>query len=71
MVQRRHTSRMIQARWGCGRCAMGGTSNNAQALAAQHHDKRNHPTWVETTNRIEYGGASGTRANADHQKSLL
>lgn len=70
MVQRRHTSRMIQARWGCGRCSMGGTSNNAQALAAQHHDKRNHPTWVETTNRIEYGG-QGAAAGQSPQRSML
>jgi hypothetical protein len=31
-------------------------SRNTQGLAAQHHDKTGHPTWVDIALSIQYGG---------------
>lgn len=70
MANRSHTSELVKAAWGCERCAAGGTARNAQAIAAQHHDKHGHRCWVETTNRITYGVVSG-KTKASAQGSML
>ena len=49
------TSRTVRA--GCDRCGILWTEKNAQAVAAQHTDRRKHRTWVEQVLRIEYGSA--------------
>lgn len=69
MTRRSHSSELVQAKWGCERCTAGGIASNAQATAAQHHDKRGHRTWVETTMRITYGAVSGSKAS--DQRSML
>ncbi|WP_230630635.1 hypothetical protein [Sphingomonas sp. Leaf37] len=39
----------VRARW---------TSANAQALAAQHHDRTGHPTWCDIALSVRYGRAA-------------
>lgn len=70
MPRRAHTSALVQARWGCDGCAAKGAGANSQALAAQHHDKRGHRTWSETTRRVTYGSVTG-KTRADGQRSML
>lgn len=65
MVSRQHNAELIQARWGCNRCTMNGTGPNAQALAAQHFDRKGHQTWVEVTRRITYGAANAKARQAE------
>ena len=43
---------------GCYTCHGGDAvwfQNNAQGLAAQHHDKTGHPTWVDIVTVVRYG----------------
>lgn len=50
------TSRTVQA--GCFHCNGNDaiwTGNNAQAVAAKHHDKTGHTTWVDVYMNIRYG----------------
>jgi len=49
------TTRTVRA--GCDRCGITWVEANAQAVAAQHTDRRKHRTWVEQVLRIEYGSA--------------
>ena len=37
------------------------TTKNAQALAARHHDKTGHRTWVQVVMMIRYGAQEDTR----------
>lgn len=68
--RRYHVSRKLIA--GCFRC-FGSTAmwhaSNAQALAAQHHDKTGHTTWAEVTMTIQYGDDAG-KADPAQEKLL-
>lgn len=59
------TSRSVTA--GCDRCSIRWTTANAQAVAAQHHDKYGHKTWVEQVLAIQYG----TGKSVDEQPGLF
>lgn len=55
---KRARSISITLRAGCTACHGGKAywlGRNAQAVAARHHDKTGHPTWVDTAARITYG----------------
>lgn len=69
-MNRTHSAELVASRWGCERCTAGGTAANAQALAALHHDKKGHRTWVEVTRRFVYGAMSG-KTGAGEQKGFL
>ncbi len=72
MTRRLHTSEMIRAQASCDRCSWNVNAKNAQALAAQHHDKRSgHRTTVEITTRITYGGAGSQTQSGSTQGSML
>lgn len=70
MTARTHSSELLRASWGCERCNAGGNADNAQGLAAQHHDKKHHRTWVEITRRFVYGAVSGKSAQGE-QKGFI
>jgi hypothetical protein len=70
MPRRVHSSTLLSARAGCDRCAWTVMGANAQGLAAQHHDKKHHPTHVEITTLIRYG-SGGSAPRQDEQRSLL
>lgn len=38
---------------------------NAQAVAAKHHDKTGHETWVDSTISIRYGGSLPKKTTGD------
>ena len=61
MPRRATTSRVIAIRGRCLDCPARWDARNAQALAAQHHDRTHHRTEVEVTTRIEYGTAHVSR----------
>lgn len=42
---------------------------NAQGLAAQHHDRTGHPTWVSVVMKVYYGG-EGTKEESREQLFL-
>lgn len=71
MPRRVHSSDLVRATWGCERCTAGGTYQNAQAVASQHHDKTRHRCWVETTTRINYGTVAGKKGDRGEQRDLL
>lgn len=68
---RPHTHEQVRARATCQRCAWSTVAANAQALAAQHYDRKGHTVAVEITNRITYGANTGKRAETDRQRSML
>ncbi len=58
LVLTRRTSTSRELRAGCYTChgdRAHWTSANAQALAAQHHDRTGHPTWCDIAASIRYG----------------
>lgn len=58
------TNREVSA--GCQRCGGGNpqwNGNNAQGLAAQHHDRTGHETWVRVVMHIRYGVGKQAQAN--------
>lgn len=69
-MSRMMSSELVSASGGCDRCSATFDAKNAQALAAQHHDRTKHPTWVETTTRISYGRTGG-RASAKSSQARL
>lgn len=71
MARRSHQHEIVRATARCDRCAFSVTGNNAQALAAQHHDKKSHRVHVEITTRITYGVISGATNRTDQQGDLL
>ena len=50
-----HVERDVRA--GCSTCQDRWSGKNAQAVAARHHDKTGHETWVEVVMRVRYGRA--------------
>jgi cytochrome c551/c552 len=63
------TTREVTA--GCRRChgdAVKWRGSNAQGLAAQHHDKTRHQTWVKVVMEISYG--SGVRTSAEQGRLI-
>lgn len=70
MSNRRQHTMIVEARWGCDRCAASGDGRNSLAVAARHHDKFNHPTWAEQTQRTAYG-SRGPGARTAEQRSML
>lgn len=60
---------LIEARAQCERCAWSTAGANAQALAAQHFDKKGHRVRVTLINEIVYGHVSGT-AKGEKQGSF-
>lgn len=61
LVLERRTSTTRVLRAGCFVCdgdVARWTSANAQALAAQHHDRTGHATWCDIAASIQYGRAA-------------
>ena len=71
MANRVHNSELVSAVVTCDRCAFNARGKNAQALAAQHHDKNGHRTHVEITTRITYGASFGATRQAQKQKDMF
>lgn len=58
LVPERQSATSRDLRAGCFVChgtAVRWTSSNAQALAAQHHDRTGHATWCDIAMMIRYG----------------
>jgi hypothetical protein len=70
MGNRPTASTLIEAKAGCERCAWSITAKNAQALAAQHFDKKGHRVRVTTTTEIVYGRHSSETGKGASQGSL-
>lgn len=60
MSKRSHDAKVLSAKAECQQCHWRADAKNAQALAAQHHDRSGHRVRVETTTRIDYGAVSGS-----------
>lgn len=71
MANRPHTSTLIEARADCQRCTWKVNAANAQALAAQHFDKKGHLVRVTTTTELVYGRRAGATAKGGKQESML
>lgn len=70
-MPRPHTAQLLEARAECQRCAWKVDGKNAQALAAQHHDKHRHPVRVTTTMEIVYGVSAASTVKKGGQDSFL
>ena len=46
------------------------TAANAQALAAQHHDRTNHATWVKYDGEIQYGRRAADPRQIDIEDAI-
>lgn len=46
------------------------TKANAQALAAQHHDRTNHATWVKYDGEIQYGRTAADPRQIDIEDAI-
>lgn len=46
------------------------TAANAQALAAQHHDRTNHATWVKYAGEIQYGRTAADPRQIDIEDAI-
>lgn len=71
MARRTHQHEIIRAVAKCDRCTFSVQGKNAQALAAQHHDRKHHRTHVEITTRITYGAQFGATSKGEKQGDLL
>ena len=60
-MARPHTHSLVEAVATCQRCTWTTSGKNAQALAAQHFDKKGHQVRVRVTNQIIYGQHTGAR----------
>jgi hypothetical protein len=69
MSRRPTAATLVEARANCERCAWSTVGNNAQALAAQHFDKKGHRVVVTLHNQIIYGALSGA-TRSEPQGSL-
>lgn len=69
-MSRTRNTTIVAVRGGCNRCTRRWDGQNALAMAARHHDRTQHQTWAEQTQRTVYGGALGKTA-ARAQKELL
>jgi len=57
-VSKRERSLTVTMRAGCNTCHSGQAfwlGRNAQAVAARHHDKTGHQTWVDASMLTTYG----------------
>jgi hypothetical protein len=70
-MTRTMSSELVSARGGCERCSKTFDARNAQPLAAQHHDKTGHPTWVEKVERVYYGRGRGGSSGKTEQGKLI
>jgi hypothetical protein len=71
-MSRPTASRLVEVKAECQRCNWTADKPNAQALAAQHFDKKGHQVRVTTKNEIIYGRHSGTtRTSASKQGTFL
>jgi hypothetical protein len=70
-MSRMMSSELVSASGGCDRCSVTFEARNAQPLAAKHHDKTGHPTWVEKVERIYYGRGRGKPARRSEQGRLI
>lgn len=71
MMRETFTSRELKA--GCFVCHGTDpqwTGPNAQALAAQHHDRTNHQTWCEVYLSIRYGADAGDDRQTDIEDAI-
>ena len=65
MTRRQHSASIVKIIAECQRCNFRAETKNAQALAAQHHDKHGHRVEVSITTKIVYGSNLGlTRKDA-------
>ena len=71
MTRRPTTRTLISAKAECQRCAWKVDAANAQALAAQHFDKKGHRIEVTVTTEIIYGRLSGKTRADGAQGALL
>jgi hypothetical protein len=71
MTARAYQHELVSAVATCDRCAFNVHGNNAQALAARHHDAKGHRTHVEIKTRISYGALFGKTKTRDAQRSFL
>lgn len=46
------------------------TSSNAQALAAQHHDRTGHPTWCDIALAVRYGRVTADDRQIDLEDAI-
>jgi hypothetical protein len=73
LVLQRRTSNVRDLRAGCFVCHGADarwTSANAQALAAQHHDRTGHPTWCDIAMSIRYGRAGVDPRQTDIEDAI-
>jgi hypothetical protein len=68
-LSRQVASQLVGIRGGCERCTVTFTKRNAKMLAATHHDRTRHPTWIEETTRTTFGRAGTAKRAA--QGNLL
>ncbi len=70
---KRTSSRTRDARAGCRVChgdRAHWTTANAQALAAQHHDRTGHETWCRIVSDIQYGRAAADPRQIDIEDAI-
>jgi hypothetical protein len=70
-VRQKHEQRDLLA--GCLVCSgrtPRWTKANAQALAAQHHDRTGHATWVTIATEIQYGNAASDPRQTDIEDAI-
>ena len=73
LVLGRRTARISTAQAGCYVChgdRVQWTSANAQALAAQHHDRTGHHTWCEIALSVRYGRAAPDDRQIDIEEAI-
>lgn len=66
-----HVERIVSA--GCFHCSgydVRWVGNNAQGVAARHHDSTGHQTWVEVQMKIYYGQAKYAEPNPQRRLGL-
>lgn len=71
MARRAHQHELVRAIARCDRCTFTADGNNAQALAARHHDAKGHRVTVDITTRITYGALLGKTRDDEKQGKML